>query len=108
MRSSSVPSRRLSRFLSVTRAFFIFSKTLENIGIFHAETVLSNGYRYEPAGGSARGLYVCISEFIPGSTNKILSILASTINLPIYTSKLSVSYSIHQYCVMKLVHIFTH
>ena len=48
--------RRLSRFLSVPRPFFIFSKTLENIAIFQAETVLSDGYRYEPTGGFARGL----------------------------------------------------
>jgi hypothetical protein len=66
MRPSPVPSDVDSAiFLSFTRPFFIFSKTLESIEIFQAETVLSDGYRYELAGGFARGLRDGGGDFVP-------------------------------------------
>ena len=49
--------RRLSRFLSVPRPFlYIFENARKYRDFFQAETVLSDGYRYEPTGGFARGL----------------------------------------------------
>ena len=58
--------RRLSRFLSVTRPFFHLSEKRSKIsGFFQGETVLSDGYRYEPARGSARGLRNGGVDFVP-------------------------------------------
>ena len=57
--------RRPSRSLSVVRPFFHIFENARNIGIFQAETVLSDGSRYEPADGSARGLRDGGAGFVP-------------------------------------------
>ena len=54
--------RKLSRFLSVTRPFF---HIFEYRDFFQAETVLSDGYRHEPAAGSTRGLRDGGAGFVP-------------------------------------------
>ena len=57
--------RRLSRFLSVPRPFFHIFENARKYRIFQAETVLNDGYRYERAGGSARGLRDGDAGFVP-------------------------------------------
>ena len=54
--------RKLSRFLSVTRPFF---HIFEYRDFFQAETILSDGYRHEPSGGSTRGLRNGGADFVP-------------------------------------------
>ena len=62
--------RRLSRFLSVSRPFFHIFENARNIGIFQAETVLSDGYRYDPANGSARGLRDGGTDFVAANISE--------------------------------------
>ena len=62
--------RRLSRFLSVPRPFFYIFENARNIGIFQAETVLSDGYRYDPADGSARGLRDGVTDSVAANISE--------------------------------------